>query len=58
MENTKLDTWVLVHDGKNVLGIVEPGLKTTTPFTLVEFATEEELRKYIIDNELIEKDNK
>jgi len=56
MKNINLNTWVLVYDGKNIITIVEPGYKTTTPFVLKEFNTKEEMQDYIIENNLVKAD--
>jgi len=57
MENINLNTWVLVYDGENIVTIVEPGYKTTTPFVLKEFNTKEEMETFIAENNLVKQDN-
>lgn len=57
MENNSLLTWVLVYDDdKKIIAIVEPGYKTVTSATLVEFDSREELNEFIIDNDLTYRD--
>lgn len=59
MENYSEYTWVLVYDPetKRVISIIEPGLKTSTKFTLMEFGTQAELYKFIEDSNLINEES-
>jgi len=47
------DKWTLVIRGDLVIAIVPPGLNLETTQESIEFDTEQELRQYIINNNLI-----
>ena len=57
-KNISAATWVLVYNDttKQVIGIIDPGHHTETIYQLVEFNSEQELESYIIQNNLIKRE--